>query len=117
MEEEKKVSEETKVSVQEANPYSKNYGEDDPEVEERSRQRQPEDQEEAEEPHMVLRAGQQVGGEAAIGVRVEREVGTVPQEDAVSSSKAICEQHPSLLAQASAPARAVWVDAADPEPS
>ena len=33
MEEEKKVSEETKVSVQEANPYSKNYGEDDPEVE------------------------------------------------------------------------------------
>ena len=33
MEEEKKVSEETKVSVQEANPYNKNYGEDDPEVE------------------------------------------------------------------------------------
>ena len=33
MDEEKKVSEETKVKLQEANPYSKNYGEDDPEVE------------------------------------------------------------------------------------
>ena len=33
MEEEKKVSEETKVNLQEANPYKKNYQEDDPEVE------------------------------------------------------------------------------------
>ena len=33
MEEEKKVSEETKVKLQEANPYKKNRGEDDPEVE------------------------------------------------------------------------------------
>ena len=33
MEEEKKVSEETKVKLQEANPYSKNREEDDPETE------------------------------------------------------------------------------------
>ena len=33
MEQENKVSEETKVKLQEANPYKKNRGEDDPEVE------------------------------------------------------------------------------------